>query len=98
MFCNDDIHTWHEQYKDGDLSLWTSRISLIKDNILSDSGQIQENFTWLKPLNQLSYTDRWYLPAHQNRFQIAFFFPIGLYSQLFEPREIPIGQQTKLGV
>ena len=25
----------------------------------------------------------------------GFFFPIGLYSQLFETREISIGQQTK---
>jgi hypothetical protein len=29
---------------------------------------------------------------------IAFSFPIGLYSQLFEPRDIPIGQQTKPSV
>ena len=26
---------------------------------------------------------------------IAFFFPIDIYSELFEPREISIGQQTK---
>ncbi len=26
--------------------------------------------------------------------KLAFCFPIGLYSQLFEPREIPIGQRV----
>ena len=30
--------------------------------------------------------------------KLAFSFPIGLYSQLFEPRDIPIGQQTKPSV
>jgi hypothetical protein len=33
-----------------------------------------------------------------NLFHIAFFFPICLYSQLFEPRVIPIGRKTKPSV
>ena len=31
----------------------------------------------------------------KNQFHIAFSFPIGLYSQLFEPQGIPIGHQPK---
>jgi hypothetical protein len=46
----------------------------------------------LKPQIQ---NGRWYLQVHLKPINIAFFFPIGLYSQLFKPHVIPIGRQTK---